>query len=649
MLPPGRYRNRLPLLLRLLDLEGEDGRRALAEEVQAALRGFDEDPLADLAIRAIVDLLDSDGHDKLLVAGLASSGVQLRTATTDRADRLLAVVRALHKNQSPPLPSAADLRAAPLSLVDDLIDDGTHVDSLAGDHSPWRAHVLARTSPGNLSADDLVAAGHWDELARRQLSDSTLIRPNDPPELTVGRRRLQEVSAGSTIDLLATKGVSAPGAKRLLEGSGAVPPDTLLSDPVVFARLLAESPLEPVEMPQGLSAEQRRFVCLLLLRTASACLRDWDHAGAEARATLVVEHASEARLRAEAHTVIAGARLLAGRTDAVDAAAMATSEAATLVTLNNHATLLADGDPVGYRNRLLNVMAHAPEPTRGQAVVRALGLVGQDGPSRRLRRDLRTYIVECTDIEVFRELAEWFVRHDPDWLARPRSLDGSIFANSPAARVCRAWADDDQNVLEVLAKESRRGNDDDWLAKQCTEWGAAALSGLKANGEGLNLAFAVLDAELPLPAVVETNLKLLVPVLVLDQIGEDDEPSDQVLQWLVDASSCAGSTAVEEDFSTQLADAWGLVATHVAIYRAGLYDELVEMARLMERHLRSTPSWAVDRDKAHHFLELVEEFHRSSEDVLGLVQDRVSGELRGHIGDLRTAIRELVVGCRNLL
>ncbi|MGW4210923.1 hypothetical protein ACWEIJ_23230 [Lentzea sp. NPDC004789] len=514
-LPVDRYRQKVAVLA---VFAGQLRRvRGAAERLAPALAAFaPSEPLACLVQRAVGIVACTPAQrraDVVLLAGLVDAPPPLLalasaalTEIQPEDARLLGArgrVAAVHGSPRAveELVVGSDLDAAPLAVVDGLVDAGvlTSHQIRALRREPGElVYLLARTSPEELTDDQVVQVDHADERVRRAHERGVADAGEQAPQSAMSRHlhvlddlthnRLDDVRLGDVLPEHAdTAGRLATGLRRA--GESGDPIDAL--DEVVLADRTTWQPLANVlgagagAVVRG-EAVRRRFPAFadwlsLVAARERLFVADWTGAAQEARDCLA--HATDEAVRDEAHNLLACALHHLGQ----HGAALAELETAiegeySVSLLANIAVVAAHLDRELAARHLSRVVREAPSQVmRANAAMRALRMWQGDGsknwegedlaadklPSM-LREPLRTIITQPIGLDEFREVAGVLARFDAEWLRAPQSLAASPHRDSLEASFYRARASEQMYtaIVDVLATVTDWDSAPEWIRQE---------------------------------------------------------------------------------------------------------------------------------------------------------------------------------------
>ncbi|MGW6441846.1 hypothetical protein [Lentzea sp. NPDC055074] len=702
-LPSDRYRHKIAALA---PFSGAlRGVRGAAERLAPSLAAFAEtEPLAGLLQRALGITATTPGRrrgDVALLAGLVNAPAPvLALASAPLTEigpedaRLLGArgkVAALHGTPATALVSVSDLDAAPLSVVDGLVDAGVltahQVQNLR--RTPDEiAYLLARTSPQDLTDEQVVQAGHVDEQVRRAYERGVADAGEKAPDSVIGRHllaldalsrnRLDDVRTDETLPEHAeTVGRLATGLRRAAESGNA----TAALDEVVLADRTTWQPLATALGAGALlhgEVVRHRFPAFadwlsLVAARERLFVADWSGAAQEARNCLA--HASDEAVRDEAHNLLACAL----HHLAQHGAALAELEAAiegeySVALLANIAVVAMHLDRELGARHLARVVREAPsQAMRVNAALRALRMWRSDGSKiwegedraadklpAMLREPLRTVVTQPIGLDEFREVADVLARFDSEWMRAPRSLAGSPHHATLEASFYRARASEDTYtaVVNVLATITDWAGAPDWireerddLVQQTKEYLFEHIDD-PDNVAGI-VALAIARQVTGLTRYDQVCLLLLgVATLTYHVTTREEEIADSLVDSYLTARRTAAT--LEEDDQDRLGSLLNLTQRRIGLnlYKSrareveARIDTYNSALGLLNQAQTGSPAWFAGRQEV---AETVDMCTRVREQLTPWLRGADSEDLRSLLMDLLDHVRELETKARRVL
>jgi hypothetical protein len=440
-LPPKGYRERVPLLLRCVDLLVDDPGRS--ERARSVLEPFSTD-LQAAALRAALSTEPGKGeYDVLqgyadLLSGLVEIDFRPVAQVLQDGGRLPALppvashaLLAFDANQAgldgwsldaADVGDALDLMPGP--ALEALIEAGA-VGRAPQGLGPGRSFLRCRLDPGSASDEELQATGHIAEQARRALRSGdrdTLVALPDDDAAVRHYRGLLAWRDGAPIDLDALRPdvIELLGQAETAASVGGEVPAAVASDPTLWPRLVGgDASLRALGSGTGPAASLGAWLGLLAVQSATLAGR-WDDVLSLAEP--VRREVTHPRIRDEVRNQVALAHWNLG--DSRAALALldeALAEGPRVELLVNAALVAAERDwsaAVPYLERLHQSGADAD--VRAAAVRWAIQLwcsaPDPDYPAR-LRDLVRAALQEPQDAGFFHEVVGFASRRDAGWLS----------------------------------------------------------------------------------------------------------------------------------------------------------------------------------------------------------------------------------------
>jgi hypothetical protein len=657
-LPPEAYRPKLLLLVR-----AAPAIRASATDVgplDAQLRAFfDDEPLARVLHRAF-GLSSGDpttaADDARRLAGALALPDDLRGAiltgaahaerpdgaderATGTAGPVVAAigpdVRTLVSLRTGSrLLGPADVARLGTELADDLVDAGALAPATvaAAPVAPDAAlYLRARVDPGGLTDDEVRAAGHVEEEARRTfpLPDPRTIEAlGDTPQLRHFRAlallRLNRRSEMALDDLLPA---TRPQVEHLLatldEAAGEaeleeVLSDEVLADPTAWPVLVALAGDGAVAPTAGLAARFPAFCEWLALNAAREHLFRGDWVAAQEAAQRCLTLATAENVRDEALNLKACAlHYLGDDATAVRALEDAIDGAYSVALLANIGVVAARLQPelaAGYLGRLMR-----EAPTTGMQVaagMRAIGIwtTAAEGSWRSadgselplvIRDPLRELVTADMGIDDFRAFVTILAVKDGAWLAQPSALSGSPHAGSLEARIYQARARGLGDLVKALATEVGTPGTPQWVLDERRALRDATVEIALENIDEQTNAFGFLALTMQEAGLLDTTYDQVLfgavglGATAYDLTERNEELLDRLVTKLVDMRGVW--SGMPEDDRTRLAPIIELATRRVAINRmrardrdmSALIDTFNSVVNTANVTQRGTPMWSL--------------------------------------------------------
>ncbi|GLY47519.1 hypothetical protein [Lentzea sp. NBRC 102530] len=704
-LPPDRYR---PKIAALAVFAGAvRGVRGAAERLAPSLAAFAEtEPLAGLLQRALGITATTPARrraDVALLAGLVNAPapvLALATASLPEIGledaRLLGAkgkVAALHgtPRSASGLVSGSDLDAAPLSVVDGLADAGVltaqQVQGLR--RTPDEiAYLLARTSPQDLTDEQVVQSGHVDEQVRRTHERGVADAGEKAPDCAMGRhlRVLEALSRNRLDDVRTDEALPehAETVNRLVTGlrraaeqgdATAALDEVVLGDRTTWQPLVTA--LGASALLHGEVARRRvpAFADWLSLVAARERLFVADWAGAAYEARNCLAHATDEAVRDEAHNLLACALHHLGQ----HGTALGELEAAiegeySVALLANIAVVAMHLDRELGARHLARVVREAPsQAMRANAALRAMRMWRSDGSKiwegedraadklpAMLREPLRTIVTQPIGLDEFREVADVLARFDAEWLRAPQSLAGSPHRATLEATFYRARASEDMYtaIVNVLGTITDWAGAPDWireerddLVHQTKEYLFDHLDD-PDNVAGV-VALAIARQVTGLAKYDHVCLLLLgTATLTYHVTTREEEIAVSLVESYLAARQAA--TTLTEDQQERLTGLLELTQRRIGfnLYQArereveARIDTYNRALGLLNQAQTGSPAWFAGRQEVAATVDMCT---RVREQLTPWVRGADSGDLRSLLMDLLEHVRELETKARRVL
>ncbi|MDX8049641.1 hypothetical protein SK571_09650 [Lentzea sp. BCCO 10_0798] len=705
VLPADRYRHKIAVLA--VFAAGLHRVRDAAQRLAPSLAAFaDTEPLAGVVQRVLRITPCTPGRrreDVAMLAGLVNAPAPVLALATaplpeirpEHARLLGARGRVAAVHSSPRANSAliagSDLDAAPLAVVDGLIDAGVltaHQVHGLNRNPDDAAYLLARTTPQDLTDEQVTQVGHVDESVRRAHERGVADAGERAPDSAMGRHlraldalthnRFDDVRIDETLPEHAdVVGRLATGLRRAAESGEAA----AALDEVVLADRTTWQPLATVlnagALLRGESVRQRfpAFAdWLSLVATRERLfLADWAGAAREARGCL--SHATDEAIRDEAHNLLACAlHHLGEHGTALNELEVAIEGEYSVALLANIAVVATHLDRELAARHLTRVVREAPsQAMRANAAMRALRMWQSDGSKiwdgedveanklpAMLREPLRTIITQPISLEEFREVARVLSRFDAEWLRAPRSLAASPHTGSLEAVFFRAKASEDAYtaIVNVLATITDWDSAPDWirqerddLVEQTKEFLIEHIDD-PDNVAGV-VALALARQVTGLSRFDQTCLLLLGVGTLTYHLSFRDE---EIAGSLVDSYTAArqAAAALPEDERAKVGSLLDLAQRRIGLnlYKArareveariDIYNAALE---LLDQAQTGSSAWFAGR---HEVAETVDMCTRVREQLTPWLRGADSEDLRALLMDLLDHVRELETKARRVL
>jgi hypothetical protein len=583
-----------------------------------------------------------DLSDALRAAGAVTAG-RLKLAAGDpeqlaAATTAGALLNALERHA----PAGKRIKidsTTPPSVIDDLIDRGIPLDTTATDSTnatfgdraiPTPAYVTARTDPGTLTSEEVVALRFEAEAVRRYLAGDMSVGAALPASSAADLQELRAVITGAGTTNAATDPLVQELTAVLAAAGRIAPSEALLADESVWQVLIDAG--VPGDSSGGLLGE--RFAGLSALKRASTALYEWRWDDARAIARDGLRLAKREEVRDELLNVMACGLWLQGETEPALAALDSALEGAyTDELLVNASVVAVELDHFTARDRLVRIAKEAPSAhQRAMAAERALILWINDDDRvweeddetlpAEIRDALRPLIRESLPEDRYLRILKVLASHDDDWLAsQPDSAFGAN-SNSASIRIFKARAAGLDEFAGALAAELKPGIHAEWVVRERDSVVDAAIEVLLERNDELSAALfglTLIDADLPMSAEQRVPLKCLTVASIVANIDpEESEPKDRFIDFIVESH---GELAMlDADDQERLGKIVTIAAERLAAayfgFRYNEFDEVIDAYNAMMDKIRSIPSRNLNRQAVREAFAPIRRFCTETWNIL---------------------------------
>ncbi len=577
---------------------------------------------------------------------------------------------------SPAIERALALRGAAVStpvtvgpmvgpaLLDDLIDLRVPLDP-ASLSDEQRRHVLARSTPQDLSDRDVELLGLGFERDRRRLATGQLddiVAEAADAHLRGIVRLANEGTVGD--DLRAVDPVVAEHLDAFLASPS---PSTLAAELVADATLwplLARRLDVPLwNWKTSPDAGTQRFVGWMALRATFDRLVDGNWAAALETGTEAARLAADDDQRREALTMLAFAHWQRDDATAARDALASVTDATDVSVQVNLAIVAASLDPVAAATELARVIRESTSPElRAAAALRSVHQWQTDDLpwTVRRRRDpppalieaLRELVLEPIDLGVFRAVLLLLSNVDRDAMARPARLSASPRRGTLEVRLCQARATGPRELVDAFSYALRSPNPPEWVAHERDRSIEICVRSV-FDDDGSSALFAMFALERKLP-MEPRQRAMLAPLAVLAVCEHHDPtmepPSDGYRRLLAEAEHEWRVQRPSAHLHHLMDTAWERLAqTHVRHLDIAV-DRMVHDVENLARRLRNDPRARRNTTALRSVVEPILEDAIAADDALSEFRPRIGGgTLARDVDELLQTVRDIRRAAMRLL
>lgn len=530
------------------------------------------------------------------LARIGGSGAEQIRSVLDHPERcagpLQGLLKALGDSQPAgvvPVPSAT-----PISVVDDLIDQGMTVELEQDWPEIEKRYVVARQDPSLLSDEEVISLDLEKEGRKRALAGNLetfghLLGDEERFTAAIG----SAITPGRAVDLGVLQQMEDdPMALALVTAvqteNWSDLPSGLLEVPGVASLLLSL----PVPDRDPLSEIESRIMGRAKLRAARESLFEWKWDEAIRIGQQALKFAAEEQVRDELMNVVAAALWSKGsEPEALRLLRKALEGHYTLPLVCNTAAVAASLDTGTALTELLKLARESTDDTmRLIAAERAFvvwhnSIEDEDqAPPLMLVTALRSLLTLNATEDHYRDILRILAEHDGEWLQQqpPATFGGR--RGSPEVRVYQAKARGLSKYIVELSAVHNVQPRPKWVEEEAVRLGMSLVGFLASSfGEesastAVMIAVDVLASSLPLPASVHVRMVAFLSASV-SKVATEGEPKDEFVTWFHRAQTRLNEIDAEErgELTEVLNQGGNSLGLSYLEYRNQLVDQMIDL------------------------------------------------------------------------